>query len=104
MASALASVKRQTGRPIFFTLSATLAEIPLPGNATTPIGSASSRQSLRLNGRGAAVARPVELEDHLRHLALIGPAGGDLLSALGTAALQQHTRRSFSCRRECRQF
>ena len=44
------SVKRHTGMPSFFALSARLAEMPEPGNTTTPIGSASSIRSLRLKG------------------------------------------------------
>ena len=33
---------------------------------------------------------PVGLEDDLRHLAIVGPAGGDALGAARAAAVQQH--------------
>src|SRR5260221_10646324 len=44
----------QTGMPIFFALSATLAEMPEPGKTSTPIGRTSSMASLRLNGAAFA--------------------------------------------------
>src|SRR5713101_2255077 len=44
----------QTGMPIFFALSARLAEMPEPGNTSTPIGRTSSISSLRLNGAALA--------------------------------------------------
>ena len=37
-----------------------------------------------------AGAGPVGLEDDLRNLALIGPAGGDAFGAARTAAMQEH--------------
>src|SRR5579859_8258178 len=40
----------QTGMPRWRALSARLAWMPLPGVTSTPIGSASSMASLRLNG------------------------------------------------------
>lgn len=43
-----------------------------------------------LERRGLGVARPVGLKDNLRHIALFGPAGGDALGPLRTAAMQQH--------------
>src|SRR5215831_10061468 len=40
--------------------------------------------------RRPGVTVPVRLEDNLRHLAVVSPAGGDALCALRTAAVQQH--------------
>jgi len=53
---------RHTGMPSFLALSARFAEIPEPGNTTTPIGNASSRRSLRLNG----AARPSRAQSGLK--------------------------------------
>jgi hypothetical protein len=80
----------QTGMPSFLALSARFAEMPEPGNTMTPIGRTSRIRSLRLNGAAPGVPVPVRLEDNLRHLAVVGPAGSDALGALGTAAMQQH--------------
>src|SRR5215510_10634175 len=43
-----------------------------------------------LERRGPGVPVPVGLEDDLRHVAVISPAGGDAFRALGTAAMQQY--------------
>jgi len=43
-----------------------------------------------LEGRGLTVLRPVGPEGHLRHLAVIGPAGGDQFGSLRRAAMQEH--------------
>src|SRR5262249_58469165 len=43
-----------------------------------------------LERRGPGVPVPVRLEDDLCHVAVISPAGGDALRALGTAAMQQY--------------
>ena len=64
--------------------------MPEPGKAMTPIGSASSSWSLRLKGAALRCAGPVGLEDDLRDLAIVGPAGGDALGAARAAAVQQH--------------
>ena len=42
-----------------------------------------------LEGSGAAFACPVGLEDDLRNLAIIGPAGGDALGTARAAALSE---------------
>jgi hypothetical protein len=75
--------------PSFLALSARLAEMRA-GKATSLIGKASSIWSLRLEGRGIAVPGPVGLEDDLRDLAAIGPAGGDALGPAGAAAMEEH--------------
>lgn len=44
-----------------------------------------------LEGRAAAVIAPVGAEGQLRHLALIGPAGGNQFGLLGRSALKPKT-------------
>src|SRR5262249_46698527 len=43
-----------------------------------------------LERRGPGVPVPIGLEDDLRHVAVISPAGGDAFRALGTDAMQQY--------------
>src|SRR5437588_329173 len=43
-----------------------------------------------LERRGSGVTVPVRLEDDLRDLPVVSPAGGDALCAFRTAAMQQH--------------
>jgi hypothetical protein len=86
---------------------AALAEIEerdaeLPGLVSEVIGNAGAGEDhkadwqtfeqlvVALERRRLGVPRPVRLEDNLRHVAGIGPAGGDLLGAAGIAAVQQH--------------
>src|SRR3546814_13395039 len=46
--------------------------------------------SIALERGGVLVAGPVGLEDDLRDAAIVSPAGGDFLGALGTATVDQH--------------
>ena len=48
------------------------------------------KRIVALEGSGLAVAIPVGLEDDLRDLAIVGPAGGDAFGATGRAAMQEH--------------
>ena len=48
------------------------------------------KRVVALEGRGLAVAIPVGLEDDLRDLAAVGPAGGDALGAARRAAMQKN--------------
>jgi hypothetical protein len=82
--------KSKSGMPIALALSARLSVTPVPGNTTMPIGRASSSWSLRLNGAAFLMTCPVRLEDDLGNLALIGPAGGDLLRTPRRAAVEKH--------------
>jgi len=56
--------------------------MPVPGKCMTPIGSTSSIASLRLKGAALACFVQSGLEGDLRHLAVVGPFGGDQLGAL----------------------
>ena len=64
--------------------------MPEPGNTMTPIGSTFEHPIVALERRGLGVPGPVRLEGDLRHLAVVGPAGGDALGALRRTAMQQH--------------
>jgi hypothetical protein len=64
--------------------------MPFPGKTINPAGMTESISSLRRNGRGLGVLRPVRLEGDLRHLAGFSPAGGDAFGAFWRAAVQQH--------------
>ena len=65
--------------PSFLALSARFAEMPEPGNTMTPIGEDVEDLVVALERRGPRVTVPVGLEDDLRHLAGVSPAGGDAL-------------------------
>ena len=67
----------QTGMPSFLALSARLSWMPVPGKTMTPIGSTSSICVVALERRRLGVLGPVGLEGDLRHLAVVGPFGGD---------------------------
>ncbi len=82
--------KHHTGIPSFLALSSRFSWVAVPGNTITPIGRTSSIASLRLNGAPFGVPGPIRLESDLRHLAVVGPAGGDAFGALRRAAVQQH--------------
>lgn len=43
-----------------------------------------------LEGRGLGVFRPVGLEGDLRHLAVVGPGGGDAFGAFWRSAMQEY--------------
>ena len=67
-----------------------VAWMPVPGKTRAPVGKAASICVVALERRGLGVLRPVRLEGDLRHLAVIGPAGGDALGALRRSAVQEH--------------
>ena len=56
--------------------------MPVPGKTMTPIGSTSSICVVALERRCLGVLGPVGLEGDLRHLAVVGPFGGDEFGAL----------------------
>ena len=64
--------------------------MPEPGKTMTPAGTMSSMRSLRLKGAALPSRGPVGLEGDLRHLAIIGPAGGGSLGAFWRTAMDQH--------------
>ena len=76
------------------------AELPrlvseVGGDARTGEGDDADWQHIEhpvvaLEGCRLGVPGPIGLEGDLRHLAIVGPAGGDALGALGRAAMQQH--------------
>ena len=88
--SGCGSVKRQHRNPELLRLVGQIG-----GDARAREDDDADRQRLEqpvvaLEGSGIAVAGPVGLEDDLWNFAMIGPAGGDALGALGAAAVQQH--------------
>ena len=56
----------------------------------TACGHLGEKRVVALEGRGLAIAIPVGLEDDLRDLAVVGPAGGDALGAPRRAAMQKN--------------
>ena len=64
--------------------------MPVPGKTMTPIGSTSSICVVAFERRRLGVLGPVGLEGDLRHLAVVGPFGGDEFGALRRSAVQQH--------------
>src|SRR5436190_23615012 len=72
----------QIGMPSLRALSARFSWMPVPGATSTPIGNTLQHGVVPLERRGLGVASPVGPEGDLRHLAVIGPAGGDALAAL----------------------
>ena len=80
----------QTGMPSFFALSARLSWMPVPGKTHDADRQHFEHCVVALERRGLGVLGPVGLEGDLRHLAVVGPAGGDQLGALRRAAMQQH--------------
>jgi hypothetical protein len=76
--------------PIFFALSARLAELPEPGKTSIPIGrDIIEHLIVALERRRLGVARPVGLECDLRYPAVAGPRRGDGFGALRAVAMQQ---------------
>jgi hypothetical protein len=76
--------------PSFFALSARLSRMPVPGKAMTVNRQHLKHRVVALERRRLVCALPVWPEGNLRHLAAIGPLGGDKLYALGGSPVQQH--------------
>ena len=64
--------------------------MPEPGNDQDADRQRLEHRVVALERRGLGVLGPVGLEGDLRHLAVIGPAGGDALGALRRSAVQEH--------------